>query len=555
MRKRPPAGFWWFLIALVAVFGLFPLYTHFKRQAAPVPPGVRLGGVDFSHLKQADEIRAELEPILAQPIGVRFRNHTLLLRPTEIDYALQLDEMLAEAASYLEGPAFVDIALREAIGMPQQVRNVPARYSYDDARLRAWLAQAAAQLDYPAVPARALPPPRAPATTGPIVESAITTTQSVNEAITKTVTGTVAGPAPAVADWPWVPGEPGYAVDVEGSIPRILDALSSTDRRMADLALIVTPPSAASMTDLAATLSRILGDFPGTAGVYVRDLSTGEEALVNGDVTFSGAGTLHVPLGVLLMQRLRNGVPAGNDLAQQLGQWLDYALGASNNYFANELLAWLGDGNLDAGAQRFNDLMRTLGLESTYIQRGFDALPRPVLPTPGNRRLDTGADPNLQTTPQEIGRLLAMIYECAEGRGQLVAAFPGELQPEECATLLFYMTHDQMRDLLWAGLPGPDDAWILHHYGLTATHHGDVALVWGPTGPYVIAVYLAQPGWLDWDLSRRTMSEISRIVWSFFELRRTQGASTPASPPLYPAPDGYLPVDVYAPSAANPDAR
>jgi hypothetical protein len=547
MRKRPPARFWWFLVALVAVLGLFPLYSHFKQQAAPVPPGVRLGGLDLSHLKQTDDIRAQLEPILAQPIGVRFRNRTLLLRPEEIDYTLQLDQMMAEAARYLEGPPFVDIAVREAIGLPQQVRDVPMRYSYDDARLRAWLAQAAAQLDYPAVPARALPEKRTAAATALTATATVTATQVVS--------GAAPGPAPAVVDWRWTPGEPGYAVDIAGSIPRILDALSSTDRRMADLALIVAPPAAAGMADLAATLARVGEDFPGTAGIYVRDLRTGEEALVNGDVAFSGAGTLHVPLGVLLMQRLRSGVPAGNDLAQQQGQSLDYALGASNNYFANELLAWLGDGDLDAGAQRFGELARSLGLESTYIQRGFDAAVRPALATPGNRRLDTGADPNLQTTPQELGRLLAMIYECAEGRGQLIETFPTELRPDECATLLFYMTHDQMRDLVWNGLPDPDQRWILHHYGLSATQHGDVALVWGPTGPYVISVFLAESGWLDWELSRRTMNEISRVVWNFFEYRRAQGDPAPTPPPRYAPPGGYRPVDVYAPSAANPDAR
>ncbi len=34
-----------FVLLLVLILALFPLYTRFKVQAAPVPPGVYLGGL------------------------------------------------------------------------------------------------------------------------------------------------------------------------------------------------------------------------------------------------------------------------------------------------------------------------------------------------------------------------------------------------------------------------------------------------------------------------------------------------------------------------------
>ena len=47
-----------FVITLILVLAIFPVYTRFKVAAAPVAPGVYLGGLDLSTLKDADAIRA-----------------------------------------------------------------------------------------------------------------------------------------------------------------------------------------------------------------------------------------------------------------------------------------------------------------------------------------------------------------------------------------------------------------------------------------------------------------------------------------------------------------
>ncbi|MBW7883475.1 MAG: serine hydrolase [Caldilineaceae bacterium] len=559
MRRVPPSRFWIFTILLVAILSLFRLYGYYKGIAAPVPPGVLLGGVDVSGLKSAAEIRAHMDPIYHQPIGVRFQNRLLLLDPDDLDFVVDFDEMVADAGRYLEGWSFLDIAVREAIGLPQHTRTVALRYSLNEAKLRTWLEEQAAQLDYAPILARAVPIEPEPASLGtPEADPATPTPGASASAGSQENAFTLAelsGPT-LVTDWRWIPGASGYQIDVDASLARIVDTLTASEARIVDLALIEKPTPPPNMADLANMIERRLADFPGVAGVYVYDLQHGDEAGVNAGVAFSGMSTLKVALAAALMQQLSDGVAANNPAAQQLGQWLDYGLGESNNYAANQIISWLGDGDVDAGALRFTDFARSLGFENTYMQTGYDSGPRPQVPTPANQgTIETSPDTNLQTTPAELGRFLVAIYECTQGKGILIEIYPAQIKPEECSTVLFYMTHDEFREMVWGGLPDRDERWIVHKHGFSALQHSDLAFVWGPNGPYVIGVFLYRPGWLDWGTSNDTFADISRLVWRFFEFQQRLAPANPGPPPDLTPPPGYLAVASYAPSAANPGGR
>ena len=525
------ARFLRFLLLLCAVLALFPLYTHFKVAAAPVPPGVYLGGLDLSALKDTGEIRRHLEQIYQEPIDVRLGDTRLVLRPQDVDFQVDVEQMVAEASRYLEGSAFLDIAVREALGFGQQRRDVPVRFMLDNAKLRAWLETVAAEQNHAPVPPRLLPP----------------STRWVDG-------GAAAAGLPAgfvgsyTRDWLWTAGQPGQTLDVEASIPLVVAALTREEDRLARLALVETPAPSPAVTDLAREINAYLMNFPGFGAVYVQDLGTGEEAGVDADVSFSGMSTLKIGLAAAIMRELPNGVPAGDDAADTVGNWLDYALGESNNHAANQLIAFLGDGDTTAGTQRFTQFMHDLGHVSTYMQSAYDAqVQLPVIPTPGNQRTDwqTNPDSNLQSTPTEMGRILAEIYRCSQGAGPLLEQFPGELTPDECLTILYYMTHNEFQELIWGGLPRPDETWIVHKHGFAFESHSDVALVWGPTGPYVLSVFLYRQGWMDWDTSNTAMKTISRITWNFFRFQQEQqGLSTPASFVLTPPP-GYRPIKEY----------
>lgn len=527
-----------FMFVLVTILAVFPLYTRLKVVAAPVPPGVYLGGLDLSNLKDPNEIRAHLDGIYRTPITVYFGEERLALRPQDVDFQVDAEQMVAEAGQYLAGPEFMDIAVRYAFGFPQKRRDIPVRFMLDTDKLNTWLEAVAVEQNHGPQPPRVLPP------------------------TARWADGDPADPGPPpgyvgayVRDWTWIPGAPGQTLDVAASVPIVIDALTHDQARVAHLAIQETSAPAPTPADLAREVNAYLANFPGFAAMFVHDLRTDEEGAVDADVSFSGMSTLKIGIVAAIMQKLPHGIAAGDEEAEHAGQLIDFALGESNNYAANQLLTYLGDGDLNAGTRRFTDFMQSLGFENTYMQSGYDAdIQLAEIPTPGNQRTDwdTNPDHNLQTTPAEMGRILSAIYHCAQGSGLLIERYPGEITPDECASILYYMSHDEFQELIWGGLPQLHDAWVVHKHGFAFESHSDVALVWGPTGPYVLSVFLFRAGWMDWGTSNDAMQAVSRITWNFFEFQKDQLGLKAVEPGVLTPPPGYIAVkDEYIPVAST----
>ena len=524
-------------LVVVGLLMLTRLYSNFKISAAPVPPGVTLGGVDVAGLKDPAEIQATLERAFADPIAVYYGEDRVILRPQDVDFQIDVPSMLADAAAYLEGNAFVDIALRYALSLNQRSRDVPLRYSVDQAKLAAWLQTVADTYNRPPASARALPPGQAWAGDAPpeTVETGALPGGYVGEVYN---------------DWRWVSGSPGYQLDMEASPGPLAAALASPRDRRADLVLNETPPPSLTMADLERALNQYLLDFPGFGSVYVEDLgetsTQGQTAEVDVDVSFSGMSTMKIGIVSALFQRM-DGVENVD-----IGQWMDYALGESSNFAANLMLRWLGDGDIYAGARAFTQVARELGMTNTFMQSGYDDKSNfAQLPTPGNSREDWNTDPDthVQSSPREMGEFLSAIYGCTQGEGLYFEVFPADFTPDECETILFYMTHDQFRELVWAGVPDKNSVWLVHKHGFANETHSDVALIWGPTGPYVISVFLYRPGWMDWPTSNTAMKALSRITWRFFEFKARQEGITPPPPPQLTPPANYIPVPLAQPPA------
>ena len=546
---------------LVGILALFRLYTYYKEAAAPIPPGVTLAGVDLSSYKDRAEIRSHLEPVFTEPIGVHFEDQLLVLDPAEVGFTVHADATIDDAARYLEGFDFVDIAVREAIGLPQQQRNLPMRYSYDEAALRGWLEGVAAQWNYDPIPARVDVPPVSATTVG--VPLAASPALTLTDGLTSTDVLTPASPPPTPTPVPirkldWMPGTPGQQLDVEASIPVVLAALASTDQRMADLVLTPIPPPAPAMADLEAQLARVLDTFPVYTAISVHDLTTGERAQADGDAAFSAMTTIKPALAIALMEALPNGITAGDAEAQQVGEWIDRAIGQSDDSAANAALAWYGGGDEAAGARRLTGFLQRLGLQNSFIQDGIGAtIAGAPLVTPSNQRErpNTRPDANAQTTPDDMATLLGAIYECTLDKGLLRTTFPATITPQECADVLFYMTHNELRDSLWRGLRDYEDQWIVHQHGLSYQQHGNAALVWGPTGPYSISIFIYNPGLTDSTTSNTAILDLSRMIWDFFAFRRAESGVDLGDPPQLALPAGYVPIDQYAPSTANPQGK
>jgi len=526
-----------YVILFIAILALFPLYSRFKVMAAPIPPGVYLGGLELSTVKDREEIRQHLESIYYETVGLYFGDQRLPLSPESVDFQIDVDQMVYEASQYLEGNEFIDIAVREALGFPQQRRDIPVRFTLDINKVHDWLLQTAATYETQPTAPRGLPP-------RPIWADGMATTNSA--------------PADYVGvyeeDWQWLPGEPGYKLDVAASIRPIIEALTSGTMRTADLVLIEEAPPPPSTQDLAAVLESYTANFPGFAAIYLHDLTSDAEAVVDPDVAFSGMSTMKLAIAVTVMEKLDGGIKAEDDESDQVGQWLDYALGESNNFAANQLLRWLGDGDMSAGTRRLTEVIRGLGFESTYMQSGYDVdVALPEIPTPGNQRDDwhTNPDTNIQSTAREMGELLSAIYQCMQGTGILRERYAATITPDECETILFYMTHDEFQELIWGGLPDKHNRWIVHKHGFAFESHSNVALIWGPTGPYVLSIFFYRSGWMDWATSNSRMQGISRGIWRFYEFQQALlETETPPMPFLKPPP-GYNKLKAYLPVVSS----
>ena len=123
----------------------------------------------------------------------------------------------------------------------------------------------------------------------------------------------------------------------------------------------------------------------------------------------------------------------------------------------------------------------------------------------------------MQTTAEEMGQLLSMIYYCTQGGGALIAAYPDQLTPEECQLLLDTMVLNTEGNLIRFGVP--ETVSVAHKHGWAYNTHGDAGIVFSPGGDYVIVQYLYQNSdWLNAGVSFPLLRELSRSVYNFFNM-------------------------------------
>jgi len=171
--------------------------------------------------------------------------------------------------------------------------------------------------------------------------------------------------------------------------------------------------------------------------------------------------------------------------------------------------------------------MKKLGFSSTFLA-GFFTKPAYLLPsvpvTPGNSRTDISTDPDSysQTTPSEMGTLLADIYQCAQNSGgALVAAFPDKMNPATCQMLLDFMAQDKLGSLIQGGVP--DGTLVPHKHGYVPDSRdgvvrdtSDAAIVYSPGGNFVLAIYSYHPINNVWDIINPLFGNLTKAIYNYF---------------------------------------
>jgi beta-lactamase class A len=121
----------------------------------------------------------------------------------------------------------------------------------------------------------------------------------------------------------------------------------------------------------------------------------------------------------------------------------------------------------------------------------------------------------MQTTAEDMGTLLAMLYYCAEDNTEaLRLLYREELTQTECQAILDTMSTNRIGSLIEGGVPA--DIRVAHRHGWINDTHGDAGIVYTPGGDYVIVMMAYKPNWLEWELSSPLLADISQATYNYF---------------------------------------
>ena len=352
--------------------------------------------------------------------------------------------------------------------------------------------------------------------------------QTIDEEVVRLVEKTPVLPVRIPGTTRFTPGASGSTLDKERLIEQIKREVVKNERKTLLVEPIEIVSSTPSSEMIKEQVKEIIADsqFSGVVEMYARNLHNQEIVqLLTSDgveydpgVAFTAASTMKIP--ILLSTYWRY----DNPLTEMMNSWIEEMIVFSENDPADRLME-----QIDAvrGPLLVTNDMASLGFENTYIA-GYFYLGAPLLnlyQTPANQRQDINVDPDVynQTTPQEIGELLTMIYECAEEENSdLVSTSNGSITPEECGLIIDVLAKNKMGALIEAGLP--ENTTIAHKHGWSQEQDGlvhsfsDVGIVFGPENDFVLTIFLYSEDQLLFDVANPLVARISQAIYNAYNL-------------------------------------
>ena len=514
------------LLALSALFvaaasGLLVYYlVVFSRLEQQLPAGVTVAGINVGRLSERDAV-ARWERAYAEPVLLLYPDsngeHPIQLHPDQVGWRISSEPMLARAlASAAEGGGFWRRFLDFMLGIEQTVaQDIPLVADYQDKALEAYLRDIAARYDDP--------------------------------------------PGRATFDMDTLrvyPGASGSALDLPAAMNAVDAALRSAEQRIVRLPIKGLGISQLDIGALQALLISFL-DSKGfihdglstVASIYILDLQTGAEINILGDVAYSAASVIKVPIVIEYFRRLDREPTAGE-------AWLvANSLLCSNNSSSNLLMEIVGGGDIFTGLRSVSNTAQAIGARNTFITAPFllgvenqelGSIAAP--PTSPNETFDTQPDPFNQTTAEDLGAIFSLVYDCAVyDSGLTLSLPPGQVTQQECRRILEVMSANDLERLLQGGIP--PDARISHKNGWIFDTVGDAGVVYSPNGRhYVISVFLwEETEFQDYEKLWPLVEEISRAAWNFFNPERALLQPRDNLPPTAVECEGnYLPPSAEA---------
>jgi beta-lactamase class A len=480
-RRSTPGVGQWFSVTLLVAATLFLLIKLFQYAtfSGTYPTGMTIAAVDVGGLTPAQASDVLVNRYIEAPLIIFHGQQSYEISPTEAEFQLDLDIMLSQADTEQSGQDFWAGFWGFLWERPVEISPIPIVATHDREALIRVLTDIKTLMDQPAQPPQ---------------------------------------PVPATLSFQY--GEAGTETNILASLDDVEAALYRPANREAHLIIDPKNPERPELNLLIRLLVNQIQDFEqetgGVGSLFIIDLETGDEIPINADAAMSGIDLLKIPI-VLEMYKQLDRLPtlSQNDLISNT------LVIQVENESANALLTMIaGQDDPQLGAQLVTQSMQRLGLQNTYIATPYDAVPESgtVIPsTPANsvaeKRID--ANPYIQTTAEDIGTLMSMIYYCAEGLGgALEAAFDNQITQTECQTMLAFMSQNQIGSLIEEGVP--PDVKVAHRHGWISDTHADAGIVFSPGGNYVIVQILYKPDWLEWELSSPLVANISRATYNYF---------------------------------------
>lgn len=520
-------------LMIVAAFGLFTYeLLQFTQQEDRLPLGVIAGGVPIGNMTEL-EAQTEIEAVYSSPVTLYYgdENSPINLIPDEIGFEVNTAVMIANARSTGEaGAGFWGRFFNYMLGLQGSTfQEIPLVADYQTNALRTRLNEIADVYD------------REGETFSYDLDTLVISTNGA-----------------------------GYQMNVEGAIDVIDAAITRPNNRAVALPVAGGDTGRPSMEALESLILDYLDSqgfiYDGqtsVASIFVLDLQTGEEINIQGNVAYTAASTIKVGIMLDMFRSI------DREINRDEAFLMANSMLCSNNSSSNTLMeTYLGDGVIFSGLASVTNNYQYIGAENTYLtaplvdgsaNQQFGSIAAPD--TNPNPSFDTDSDPFNQTTAEDMGSTLSLIYDCAEFGSGLMAIYPNdEYTQDECRQMIELMSANDLQRLLQAGLPSNTriahkNGWLPADLsqGITGAMTGDAGIVYSPNGSdYVISVYLWEAGdttgFNRWIL----VEEISRAVWNYFNpdtpmLSRRTDLPPTANECLTQASDGTIQSYNYLP--------
>jgi beta-lactamase class A len=481
-----------FFLVLAVVLTVIQLIGY-SRLRGFYPPGMTIGEVPVDGV-DPQTAASRLLQVYAAPVELRYGGNVIQMDPSLVGFELDLESMLAAADLQRTGSSFWGGFWDFLWNRASPGNAVPLSATYSEERLRAYLKdEISARYDQPAIPAQ-----------------------------------------PVAGSPDYLPGTPGATLDADRAVILIENALYSATERTVMIASQSTAAGRPSIQSLQLQAQQLVdrNGFDGLIDIYLLDLQTGEELHfaysdgtnlpVNPDIAFTASSTIKIPV-MVSFYRHSNG-----RIGEAAAGLMEKMLQQSNNDATDALIAGIDEAY---GPLRVTEDMQAIGLENTFLA-GYFYLGAPLLKyyyTAANQRSDVNTDPDWynQTTPADIGALLADLYLCAEQGGGLVAVFPGQIDQTACQQMIRYLEEDRIGVLIQGGVPegtvlAHKHGWVTDPVSGLMHNASDAGIVYTPGGNYVLAIYTYHPVQLVWGDENRGVSrmfaDISRAVYNYFNL-------------------------------------